>query len=196
MAAALPEGVIDRGWIRIATRWVGANRLANVVRLNREMSDTGLEPHSVDAAVTALNFHDIYNDDPAAASAWLAAIRGLLKPGGVFGVIDHIGNSEADNATLHRIEERLVIDAVEAVGFRVEATSDVLRNSDDDRTKGVFDPSVRGHNGPLRSSAAQSLTPDPQGGPESPAIDLESPHWTSRRGASGARHETRVCRRM
>ena len=69
------------------------------------------------AAVTALNFHDIYNDDPAAASAWLAAIRGLLKPGGVFGVIDHIGNSEADNATLHRIEERLVIDAVEAVGF-------------------------------------------------------------------------------
>ena len=97
------------------------------------------------AAVAALNFHDIYNDDPAAASAWLAAIRGLLKPGGVFGVIDHIGNSEADNATLHRIEERLVIDAVEAVGFRVEATSDVLRNSDDDRTKGVFDPSVRGH---------------------------------------------------
>ena len=60
-------------------------------------------------------------------------------------MIDHIGNSEADNATLHRIEERLVIDAVEAAGFRVEATSDVLRNSDDDRTKGVFDPSVRGH---------------------------------------------------
>ena len=135
------DGEIDRA----LTARLADNRLANVVRLNREMSDTGLEPHSVDAAVTALNFHDIYNDDPATASAWLAAIRGLLKPGGVFGVIDHIGNSEAGNATLHRIEERLVIDAVEAVGFRVEATSDVLRNSDDDRTKGVFDPSVRGH---------------------------------------------------
>ena len=68
----------------------------------------------------------------------------LLKPGGVFGVIDHFGNAGADNAQLHRIEERLVIDAVEAAGFQVEATSDVLRNPSDDRTRGVFDPSVRG----------------------------------------------------
>ena len=120
------------------------DRLANVVRLDTELSDTGLEPHSLDAAITGLNFHDVYNNDPAAATAWLGAIRMLLKPGGVFGVIDHMGDAGADNAKLHRIEEQLVIEAVEAAGFEVEATSDVLRSPSDDRTKGVFDPSVRG----------------------------------------------------
>ena len=120
------------------------DRLANVVRLDREMSDPGLEPHSLDAAFTALNFHDVYNNDPAAATAWLRAIRMLLKPDGVFGIIDHLGKAGADNAKLHRIEEQVVVDAVEAAGFVVEATGEVLRNPSDDRTKGVFDPSVRG----------------------------------------------------
>ncbi len=127
------------------TARLAEDRLANVVRLDREMSDTGLEPHSLDAAITALNFHDVYNRDPAAASAWLGAIRMLLKPGGVFGVIDHLGDAGADNAKLHRIEEQLVVDAVEAAGFVVEARNEVLRNSSDDRTNGVFDSSVRGH---------------------------------------------------
>ena len=103
-----------------------------------------MKPDSLDAAITALNFHDIYNDDPAAAATFLKAVRRHLKPGGVLGVIDHFGSAGADNAKLHRIDEQLVIDAVEAAGFVVEATSDVLRNPSDDRTAGVFDPSVRG----------------------------------------------------
>ncbi len=126
------------------TARLASNRLANVVRLDREISDTGLEPHSLDAAVTALNFHDIYNRDPAAAAAWLGSVRTLLKPGGVLGIIDHFGNAGADNAKLHRIEEQLVLEAVEAAGFEVEGTSETLRNASDDRTKGVFDSSVRG----------------------------------------------------
>ena len=121
------------------------DRLANVVRLDTALADAGLEPHSLDAAITGLNFHDVYNNDPAAATAWLGTIRTLLKPGGVFGIIDHFGDAGADNAKLHRIEEQLVIEAVEAAGFEVEATSDVLRSPSDDRTKGVFDPSVRGN---------------------------------------------------
>ncbi len=134
------DGAADKAMsVRLAD-----SRLANVMRLDREMSDTGLKPDSLDAAITALNFHDIYNDDPAAAASFLKAVRMHLKPGGVLGVIDHFGSAGADNAKLHRIEEQLVIDAVEAAGFVVEATSDVLRNPSDDRTTGVFDPSVRG----------------------------------------------------
>jgi hypothetical protein len=49
--------------------------------LDREFDDIGLEPGTVDAAITALNFHDIYNDDPAAAAVLLASVRICLKRG-------------------------------------------------------------------------------------------------------------------
>ena len=49
------------------------DRLANVVRLDRDLPDTGLQPGSLDAAITALNFHDIVNDpDGAEAGSWLS----------------------------------------------------------------------------------------------------------------------------
>jgi predicted methyltransferase len=62
----------------------------------------------------------------------------------VLGIIDHSGAADADNKTLHRIEERLVVEAAQAAGFTVEARSGVLANPDDPLTVGVFDPSVRG----------------------------------------------------
>jgi predicted methyltransferase len=61
----------------------------------------------------------------------------------VLGVIDHAGNPGADNAELHRVEEKLVREAARAAGFEVES-SDLLRNPEDDRSKNVFDPAVRG----------------------------------------------------
>jgi predicted methyltransferase len=64
------------------TARLAGGRLANVRRLDREIAELGLEPGSVDAAVTALNFHDIYNGrGPEAAQAFLTAVRSILKPG-------------------------------------------------------------------------------------------------------------------
>ncbi len=120
------------------------DRLANVVRWDHEIADIGLEPDSVDAVFTALNFHDVYNRDPDGAADLLSMIRVILKPGGVLGMVDHVGNPEANNAQLHRIEEQKVIDAVEAAGFVVEATSDLLRNADDDRSQMIFGADLRG----------------------------------------------------
>jgi predicted methyltransferase len=120
------------------------DRLANVERLDRELDALGLAPGSVDAALTALNFHDVYDGGSAEqAAALLETVYAFLKPGGVFGVIDHAGVAGADNAKLHRIEEKLVRDAALAAGFRLEA-SDLLRNPADDHTRGVFDPEIRG----------------------------------------------------
>ena len=61
-------------------------------------------------------------------------------------MIDHAGPPDADarNAELHRIDEVRVVAALDRAGFVVEATSDVLRNPDDDRTKHVFAPGMRG----------------------------------------------------
>jgi predicted methyltransferase len=135
------DGVNDEAM----TARLAGNRLSNVERLDREMSDLGLAPESVDAAFTALNFHDIYNGSGRkAALRFLAAVRAALKLGGVLGLIDHSGGAGEDDAELHRIEEALVEKLAKSEGFEVEARSELLRNPEDDRTKNVFDPTIRG----------------------------------------------------
>jgi len=128
---------------RAMTDRLAGNRLPNVHRLDREMSDLGILDASVDVAITALNFHDVYNISPDGAQAMLASIRQVLKPGGVLGIVDHVGNAGADNAALHRIEPALVIAAGEAAGFSVES-SDLLANAADDHTETPFAPGIRG----------------------------------------------------
>ena len=120
-------------------------RLPNVERIDRGVDELRLAPGSLDAALTALNFHDIYNSrGPEAASGFLAAVFQVLKSGGVLGLIDHAGSPAADDKELHRIDEALVDASVKAAGFEIEAKSQVLRNPGDDRSKNVFAPGMRG----------------------------------------------------
>ena len=121
---------------------VADNRLPNVQRVNRDMGDLGIESASVDFALTALNFHDLYNTDPAAAQAMLLAVKDTLKPGGIIGIIDHRGNPGADNASLHRITQESIEQALFDAGFESVASSDVLHAADDPRTSGPFDPGL------------------------------------------------------
>jgi predicted methyltransferase len=142
-AAALE--VRDGAYDHALTARLAGGRLANVVRLDREIGDTGIAAGSLDAAITCMNFHDVYNGRGAeAATGFLVAIKDLLKPGGVLGVIDHVGVAGADNTALHRIEESLVDAAAQKAGFTIEAKSDLLRNPADDHTKSVFDEGIRG----------------------------------------------------
>ena len=135
------EGANDKA----LTARLADNRLANVQRMDKEIRDLGLAPQTLDAAFTALNFHDVYNRGGAEATAgMLAVVSAALKPGGVLGIIDHVGNPDADNAALHRIQEELVVKAVTDAGFVVEAKSDILRNSTDNHTLPVFGPEIRG----------------------------------------------------
>jgi predicted methyltransferase len=139
------DGVNEKA---MAARLAG-NRLPNVVRLDRELEDLGLEPGTVDFAFSALNFHDILDGrGPEAAATVLRAIYVVLTDDGVFGLVDHAGDpgkeNEARNKELHRIDEARVIGAAEAAGFVVEATSDVLRNPADDRSSIVFAEGIRG----------------------------------------------------
>lgn len=120
-------------------------RLGNVSRRDMNVHELGLEPGSVDFALTALNFHDMYYlMSPEVAAGTLASIYALLKPGGVLGLIDHFGAPEADNAALHRIDPQIVRDVAVAAGFIVEAESGILHNYNDDLTQIVFAPEIRG----------------------------------------------------
>jgi len=128
------------------TERLANNRLPNVQRLDREITDLGLAPSSIDFAITSLNYHDIYNSNGAAAAlSFLSTVKTILKPGGVFAIIDHAGVAGADNAKLHRIEKSIVIAQAKEAGFVVETDSNLLANPADDHTLAVFDPSLRGH---------------------------------------------------
>lgn len=126
------------------TERLANDRLPNVVRLDQDLDEVDVDPGSLDGAITALNFHDVYNSDPEAAVDMLRTIRDLLKPGGVLGVIDHIGEPGADNAELHRVEKEKAVEAAQQAGFEIAGDSDLLRNPDDDHTEMVFAPGVRG----------------------------------------------------
>ena len=125
-------------------------RLGNVETLHVPFSEAGLTG-KIDDVVTAMNLHDIYNgfgNQPggeAPAVELLKAIYAALKPGGVLGVIDHVGIAGQDNAKLHRMLPQQARDVLTKAGFKIEAESNLLANPADDHTKGVFDPSVRGH---------------------------------------------------
>jgi predicted methyltransferase len=125
-------------------------RLGNVETLHVQFSDAGLVS-KIDDVVTAMNLHDIYNgfgNQPggeAPAVDFLKAIYAALKPGGVLGLIDHVGIAGQDNAKLHRMLPEQAREALKKAGFTIEAESKLLANPADDHTKIVFDPSVRGH---------------------------------------------------
>ncbi|TAK38225.1 MAG: methyltransferase [Lysobacteraceae bacterium] len=123
--------------------------LANT-ELLMQPADALSAPTSVDVVFTAQNYHDYPNEfmgptDPAVLNK---AVYDMLKPGGLYVVIDHVaeaGSGMRDTETLHRIDPAVVKQQVEAAGFEYRAESDVLRNEADDHTLKVFDPSVRGH---------------------------------------------------
>lgn len=122
------------------------DRLPNVSRLNKEIAELTPEDGSFDAAFTALNLHDIYNNGgEAAAVGAMTAIYATLKPGAVFGVIDHQGLGGQDNAALHRMLKSDAIRVAEAAGFTLEADSDILHSDIDDMTQHMRAEGIRGY---------------------------------------------------
>jgi predicted methyltransferase len=126
--------------------------MPHVQRLDSELDELGLPTGELDAVVMVLVYHDtLWMQKGSGGTADRAkmnrAIFDALKPGGVFGVIDHhaqAGSRDRDVQTVHRIDAELVEQEILAAGFVLDAESDVLRHPEDDRTKNVFDPALRG----------------------------------------------------
>ena len=120
-------------------------RMPNVSRLNKETIELSADDGPFDAGLTALNLHDLYNrGGDEFTIAILSAVYTTLKPGGIFGLIDHEGIAGNDNAELHRMVKADAIRVAEAAGFAVEADSDILQSDIDDMTQHMRSDGVRG----------------------------------------------------
>ena len=110
--------------------------MGNVVKLIREFDDpVPGDVRNLDLATMLYEYHDT----PAMGIDRAKMNRRIfeaLKPGGYFVVADHAAKAGAGvsaSKTLHRIDEALVRQEVEAAGFKFVAAADFLRNPDDPR---------------------------------------------------------------
>jgi predicted methyltransferase len=131
----------------------GGSRLANVEILMAENNELVLPTAAFDAVTLILSYHDIYYVD--ADNGWpkingpvlLAELYKGMKPGAVLGVVDHFadpGSPRETGNSVHRIDPGIVIAELEQAGFVLEAKSNTLRNMDDNYSKIVYAPEVRG----------------------------------------------------
>lgn len=132
---------------------LAANRLPNVTHVVGPSDALGMGDRVLDGAVIVMSYHDLYWVDEKEgwprvdAGLFLDQVARALKPGGVLLVVDHSarqGTGSADAQALHRIDEQFAIADFRKHGLEWEAAIPVLRNPDDDRSKNVFDPAIRG----------------------------------------------------
>ncbi len=108
-------------------------------------------PEPADLVFTCQNYHD-YHDKfmgPVDMVAFDKKVFDALKPGGVFVVIDNVapaGSGFADTDTTHRVDPEAVKKEVESAGFVLDASSDVLKNPQDNHTLVSYKPPMAGYN--------------------------------------------------
>jgi predicted methyltransferase len=117
--------------------------LKNVVLVQRKFDDpVPPEAKGLDLVTLMFNYHDFghFGVDRASLNR---AVFAALKPGGLYVVADHAGRPGtgiSESGTLHRVEETLVRQEVEAAGFRLAEEGTFLRNPAAPRDRETPDP--------------------------------------------------------
>lgn len=118
----------------------------NITEVAAELEDPQLPAGQLDAVFVIWFYHDFY---------WMgierdrmnAAIMAALKPGGIYGIIDHAaakGVEIGDVAKNHRIERFVVVDDITQYGIQLIEETDLLENPRDPLNVSVFQQEIRG----------------------------------------------------
>lgn len=121
---------------------------SRVVRIDGPVDEIDLPADaSLDAVLMVLAYHDLFLTPEEDRAEMNRKVFAALAPGGVFGIVDHAAAEDSGTdavESLHRIDQSVVVDEVQAAGFVLASEGDFLRNPDDDRTLSVFDPMIQG----------------------------------------------------
>jgi predicted methyltransferase len=113
----------------------------NVIRMDREFdAPFSAEAHDLDLVTLLFSYHDVVARR-GERSKLNAEVFRVLAPGGLYVVADHRaapGTGLQAASTLHRIEEKVVRDEVEAAGFTFVESGEFLRDPSDDATEPSF----------------------------------------------------------
>ena len=125
----------------------------NVTLISSPFAAPNLAPRSFDFMLINLDYHDVYWESAKykigrmEPDAWLRTMFAAMKPGGIVGVVDHVGPAGDTRAIVekeHRIDPAVVRADFERAGFVLDGESQLLRNPADDHSLLVFDQAIRG----------------------------------------------------
>jgi predicted methyltransferase len=127
------------------------NRLTNAIRLDSSYKNLNL-PDNIDLVFISLAYHDIYVSQDkeewnADVASYFDQIHKALKDNGRLIIIDHSALAETGSTaanSLHRIDEKFARSDIESRGFSMTASSDALRNPNDDRALRIWNEKVNG----------------------------------------------------
>ena len=94
-----------------------------------------------------LTFWNLHNPDAAGRENLNRAVFDALKPGGIYGVVDHTRRhgQPASRAVSRRLDPVLIIKEMSDVGFEFVDFSDMHYHPEDDLSQEVGTPGVRGN---------------------------------------------------
>jgi predicted methyltransferase len=117
-------------------------RLPNVEHQVAELEHMPLGDKTLDAVLLIKVYHDMYWVEPGSiwpkvdVPAVLDEIARAIKPGGILLLVDHSAAPGAGSSvagSMHRIDEQFARHDFESRGFKMVATTDVLRHPEDKR---------------------------------------------------------------
>ncbi|MGH7844808.1 MAG: class I SAM-dependent methyltransferase [Candidatus Binatia bacterium] len=111
---------------------------ANVKAVEGKMDQFELPANTLDFVLINLNYHDLA---PETRMGMNKRVYAALRPGGVYGVVDHSAKEGSGNEvakTQHRIDKAMVVKEVTEAGFRLTSEGEMLRNPNDARTESVM----------------------------------------------------------
>jgi predicted methyltransferase len=118
----------------------------NIVSVIRPFEDPVPDDAAkLDLITIIMNYHDIAYM-PVDRTKMNQRLFNSLKSGGHLVVLDHsakVGSGISVAKTLHRIEEKVVLDEFQQAGFKLEQTGDFLKNPADPRDQAFFDMQIQ-----------------------------------------------------
>jgi predicted methyltransferase len=118
---------------------------ANIIPVIRPFEDPVPDDATkLDLITIIMNYHDIAYM-PVDRAKMNQRLFNALKPGGHLVVLDHsakAGSGISAAKTLHRIDEKVVVDEFENAGFKLEQAGAFLKNPDDPRDQAFFNMKI------------------------------------------------------